>query len=164
MANFVKGHMLESLRKSDLFLIVTNSYIKRNGELVMGQGIANEAREKFPGLASRLGGVISSYDGHLGVYGLLVSPFYPRKNFGCFQVKTDFTEKIEIPLIIKSTKMLMEWIDSKNDTVRVDLEFPIDHVSKGRGTAEIASIIKMLPDNVNVWVASEYMNPYEIRS
>jgi hypothetical protein len=37
--------------------ITTNSYVKLNGELVMGRGCAKEARDRFPDIAKRLGTV-----------------------------------------------------------------------------------------------------------
>lgn len=41
---------------ADLFLITTNSTLKKNGALLMGRGIARQARDLFPGLDLALGG------------------------------------------------------------------------------------------------------------
>ena len=46
MPNFKTGNMWDSWDDADLFLITTNAVIKVNGELVMGRGIALEARQR----------------------------------------------------------------------------------------------------------------------
>lgn len=39
---------------ADLFLITTNSTLKKNGVLVMGRGIARQACDRCPGLDTAL--------------------------------------------------------------------------------------------------------------
>ncbi|MFW6042645.1 MAG: hypothetical protein ACOC9C_03095, partial [Chloroflexota bacterium] len=75
---------------ADLFLITTNSTLKKNGALVMGRGIAQQARNRFPGLDLALGREIARRCGNRGEYGLLVSPRWPAAKLGAFQVKTDY--------------------------------------------------------------------------
>jgi len=47
--------------------ITTNGCVKRNGEAVMGRGIALEANKRFPGLARRLGNLIKNHGSHVFV-------------------------------------------------------------------------------------------------
>lgn len=46
---------------ADVRVITTNGSLKRNGELVMGRGCAQEAAQRFPGLALRLGRDVSRW-------------------------------------------------------------------------------------------------------
>jgi len=73
--------------ETDLFLITANSFVKHTGQLVMGAGIARQACDRFPGLDAILGQAIRETCGHLGEYGLLVSPHWPAASLGVFQVK-----------------------------------------------------------------------------
>src|SRR4051812_45989121 len=43
---------------ADVICITTNGFVKANGQCVMGRGCAREARDRFPGLAERLGALI----------------------------------------------------------------------------------------------------------
>lgn len=55
MPEFRRGDMWTAYEPADLFLITTNSTIRPDGALVMGRGIARQARDRFPGLAEVLG-------------------------------------------------------------------------------------------------------------
>lgn len=43
---------------ADVIVITTNGFVKANGQCVMGRGCAREARDRFPGIASKLGSLI----------------------------------------------------------------------------------------------------------
>jgi len=45
---FQKGDMWTAYKDSDLFLITTNSFVRKDGELVMGRGIAQQAKRLYP--------------------------------------------------------------------------------------------------------------------
>lgn len=45
-----KGNMWDCFGKVDLFLVTTNPIVNAKGELVMGRGIALEAKKRFPEL------------------------------------------------------------------------------------------------------------------
>ncbi len=55
MPQFRLGNMWTAYEPADLFLITTNSTIRRDGALVMGRGIARQAKERFPDLDVTLG-------------------------------------------------------------------------------------------------------------
>lgn len=46
---------------ADVRCVTTNGIVKRNGELVMGAGIALDAMKRFPDVAKRLGDLVSRY-------------------------------------------------------------------------------------------------------
>jgi len=85
MPHFQRGDMWPAFATAGLFLITTNSTIRKDGALVMGRGIARQARDRFPGLAVNLGRYILNTCGRLGNYGLLVSPRCRRRSWVLFK-------------------------------------------------------------------------------
>lgn len=143
--NFVIGNMWNDYSTADLFLITTNAFITKEGKLVMGAGIAKEARDKFPGLDRAFGKRIK----HLSKYGILISDKWPDKVLGAFQVKYHFKDKADLDLIRYSTEMLMQWLDT-HAALNVHLNFP--GVGNGRlDPIDVLEIIDVLPNNVFVW-------------
>ena len=61
MPTFKHGDMWDSYDDVNMFCITTNNAIKKNGALVMGRGIAKEAKDRFPGLDLRLGSLITHH-------------------------------------------------------------------------------------------------------
>lgn len=89
MPKFKTGDMWSAYTAADLFLITTNSTLKKgNHALVMGRGIARQAKERFPGLDITLGRHIQVLCGNEGIYGLLVSPRWPAAKLGAFQASS----------------------------------------------------------------------------
>lgn len=141
--------MWNAFHDTDAFCITTNSYIRNDGELVMGRGIAKIANKTLNGLSKALGRKIEEKCGHLGTYGVLPSN---RKNIDkmvAFQVKTHFKEDADLDLIKASTEGLSRMAE-KYPYKRFDLNFP-GVGNGGRSKGEVAPIIKTLPDNVNIW-------------
>lgn len=86
-------------------VITTNGTIKRNGEAVMGRGVARQARERFPSLALELGKVLQRGGNVLHLwrcYGLITFP-----------VKHNWWEKADVALIEKSAEELRSLFDDK---------------------------------------------------
>jgi hypothetical protein len=143
--NLEVGNMWTAWNEADLFLITTNSTIKKNGALVMGAGIAKQARDRFSGLDLALGRKIP----HMQKYGLLVSEDYPRKKLGAFQVKYFYGDSARLDLIMYSAVKLEQWIKN-NPNARVHLNFP----GIGNGKLyweEVWDHISFLQDNVTLW-------------
>jgi len=145
--NIQYGNMWDVYDESDLFLITTNSFIKRNGALVMGAGIARQARDRFPGLDLALGRKIK----HLGKYGLIVSEKWPDKKLGAFQVKYHFKDRAELNLISHSTEMLMEFIETRRlYSSKIHLNFP--GIGNGKLDKDaVLRVVEVLPDCVTLW-------------
>lgn len=88
-----------SVPKEEWICITTNSYIKKNGALAMGKGIAGEALNRFPALDDLLGGFIKKNCGHLGFYGIAIVTKY---NLVALQTKYHFKDRSTYELIKKS--------------------------------------------------------------
>lgn len=143
------GNMWSVFSQVDLFCITTNSFIKKNGALVMGRGIAQQARDKFPGLDLALGKAITAADKELGVYGLLVSPNWPHKKLAAFQVKRHYKYKADLEIIRESTKMLYHFAKLAGAPT-IALNFP--GIGNGRlPYDDVLNVISHLPDNVQLW-------------
>lgn len=146
------GNMWSIYDETDLFLITTNSFLKKDdSRLVMGAGIAKQARDKFKdvNLDRALGMAIEDRCGHLGEYGLIVSEFWPISKLGIFQVKYHWKDKAKYALIERSTDMLCKWIE-KNNPARVDINYP-GIGNGGLDEKTVHGFIQKLPGCVNVW-------------
>jgi hypothetical protein len=92
----------------DAICITTNGFVKKNGEAVMGAGIAKEANNFYPGLAKALGEFIC-------IGGNRVHPLYFDNTWEqlilSFPVKHNWWEKADMELIRKSCQELIEYLD-----------------------------------------------------
>lgn len=157
MPIFKTGDIWTAFDEATLFLLTTNATIKRNGALVMGRGIARQARDRFPGLDSALGKQILSVCGNpstllragQGQYGLLVSPGWPEARLGAFQVKQHYSQPASLELIRRSTAALCAWCTEHPDA-SVHLNYP--GIGNGRLRREaVLPIVMQLPDQVTIW-------------
>ena len=155
MPQFKTGDMWTAYTAVDLFLITTNSTLKQGDRaLVMGRGIARQAKERFPGLDAALGRQIQALCGNQGIYGLLISPRWPDAKLGAFQVKRDYSQPANLGLIRGSTAALCTWC-ADHPHAQVALNFP--GIGNGRLCREdVLPIIAQLPDQVTIW---EYLLP-----
>lgn len=147
MAKFRKGNMLEHLDECELAFITTNAMVKKDGSLVMGRGIAQQARDMFPGIDKSFGKRITDCGFHQKAYHIISQDDYPK--IYAFQVKYSWWEEADLDLIKKSTEMLGETA-CKNMDKQFFLNFP--GVGNGKLKIEdVRPIIEQLPDNVTVW-------------
>ena len=145
MPVYIKDDLWKYEGKADLIVISTNSYIKKDGELVMGRGLALQAKNRYPELPRLFGQKIP----HLGVYGLVVVK-HQGKLFGAFQVKRHFRDRAEIALIENSTRKLRDFL--KENPVSVVMNFPgIGYGRLRNKVGEIKEILDTLPENVQVF-------------
>lgn len=146
MAKFKSGDMWSVFDSVDLFCITTNSYIKNNGALVMGRGIAKQAMDRFPGLDLSLGKAVALNQS----YFLLVSPRWPNAKLACFQVKFHFRSNAKLELIQCSADALSEWCSNHPES-SVALNYPgigYGHLTR----VQVSPIISELPDSVTIWL------------
>ncbi|MCP4427946.1 MAG: hypothetical protein GY803_25965 [Chloroflexi bacterium] len=149
MPIFKTGDMWSAFDTADLFIITTNAAIKQNGALVMGRGIARQARNRFRGLDKALGQQILHTCGNKGKYGLLVSPRWPAAKLGAFQVKRHYSQPASLELIRHSTSMLCAWCADHPDA-QIVLNFP--GIGNGKLLrSEVLPIVQQLPDVVTIW-------------
>jgi len=152
-----QGDMWSVYREADLFLITTNATLKQNGALVMGRGIARQARDRFPGLDLALGRRIQLVCGSsanalrtgLSAYGLLISPRWPAAKLGAFQVKTHYRQTADLHLIARSAEALAVWCEA-HPQVRVHLNYP--GIGNGRLChTDVWPLVARLPETVTLW-------------
>jgi len=149
------GNLWDYTDKADVLIFTGNSFIKRNGELVMGRGMALEVKKRYPFVPKLIGELIRSYP-NPRKYGLAILenlklPF----KIGSFQVKYHFRDPANMELIRYSTSLLREYAE-KNQHLTVFLNFPgIGYGRLKRLEGEIKRIISELPDNVYIWKLPE---------
>lgn len=71
------------LSKGNVLCITTNGFVKKNGECVMGRGIASQAKERFPKLPAFLGDNLLRLGNHvywLGKWGKWFLISFPTKH------------------------------------------------------------------------------------
>lgn len=156
MAIYEYGNMWNVLPDvTDVFVITTNSYIKNDGSVVMGRGIARQVRDRFDGIDKEAGQKIQ----HNSFYGF--KPVSKKKGtfISFFQVKRHFKNKADLKLIQKSADSLAEQARKDLD-VRFDLNFP--GIGNGkRDVAEVKPILDGIPDNVHIWAFKEQKSKIE---
>jgi hypothetical protein len=103
-------------------VITTNGCVKKNGEAVMGRGIAKEATERYPNIQKHLGYMLLQNGNHVNIFNL---PEWPNpKNVFTLPVKPEFglngemgwKAKADISLIERSIQELVTLINSLSYT------------------------------------------------
>lgn len=153
MATFRTGDMWSAYPESDLFCLTTNAAVSAKGELVMGRGIALEAKQRFPALP-RVAGTLLRDEGLAGsAYGMLVLPRLFER-IALFQVKYHWREQANLELIDLSVDYLRGWVTdfraAEGRDPRVHLAFPgIGNGNLARET--VLPLVETLPDCVTIW-------------
>jgi len=97
--NIVKGNLWDFHQYGPV-CITTNGIVKNNGELVMGAGIALQAKQRFPKLPRKLAQAVNTYGNHA---------FYlPDENLFSFPTKHNWRDPSDIDLIAKSALQLVQ--------------------------------------------------------
>lgn len=131
-----------------IIAITTNGTVTRDGLAVMGRGIARDARDRFPSLATRLAAHIIRYDLHLA--------YFPDLRLMCFPVKYEWKQEASLPLIRQSRNEL--------EIVSRALDLPVYMVRPGCGNGGlewevVRPIMAALPDRITI-VEWEVDDPY----
>ena len=140
------GNMWSVWDQADLFFITTNNSLNRQNHLIMGAGIALQAKQRFPTLPAIWGKLIQSGTD----YHLLISPNWQQgKKIAAFQTKRDWRQPSPLDLIKASTEALHQFAE-QNPTAQIKL--PLPGVGKGNlSTDLVIPVIENLPQNVEVW-------------
>lgn len=85
---------------TSLIVIPTNGTLKRNGEAVMGAGLAKECKERYPEFSFIFGRMMKSVGNR--------TLFFSMFNLITFPVKHNWYEKADLKLIEKSCQQLKE--------------------------------------------------------
>ena len=149
----VKNDIWNSI--ADVILITANSYIKKDGSLTMGKGIALELKNKFPRVEYSFGMAVRISCGHLGKYGVALNTHIgaPEKVYGLFQVKYHFKDRADLNLIKYSTDILIRMLDWSEylRTNRIAMNYPGIGLG-GLSESDVYPIISLLPDNVRIHI------------
>ena len=88
-------------------VIPTNGSVKKNGECVMGRGLALQAKNRFPDLPKRLGGAIQRNGNRVYIF--------ENRKLITFPVKHYWWQKADLELIETSAAQLREAIYTSPD-------------------------------------------------
>lgn len=102
----------------DAICITTNGAVKTNGACVMGRGIAQQARDKFPGIDKQLGKLIDEEGNH--VHDLGIWNEATDTHLISFPVKHHWREQADIELIYRSTCELVDWCNRSGQIWRAE--------------------------------------------
>lgn len=135
--------------KGEWIVITTNSYIKKDGKLAMGKGVAKEALNKYPMIDQILGEYINETCKHLGFYGIAI---ITRYNLIALQTKYYFNEISSIELINKSISKLKRIMPESG---KINMVFP--GIGYGQLSPEkvYKECLKDLADNYIIWSTSK---------
>lgn len=124
-------------------VIPINGFIKKNGELVMGAGLALQVKEKFPFVPKELGKEISQF-------GLNVI-WWDDKRFQMplifFPVKFNWWEKADLSLINQSARTLKKQMDlSCSNKCSQNLKVVLSKVGCGNGKLDWKTEVEPILD------------------
>ena len=66
--------------EADWVVVTTNGIVKKNGEAVMGRGVARQAKDRFPNLARRLAHVLKRRGNHIAIFEDIKIVTFPTKH------------------------------------------------------------------------------------
>ena len=144
---YERGDIWSRWNHTHLLLVTTNSDVKKDGSLVMGAGIARQARDRFPGIERAFGARVQGYGP--SPYGLLVSERWPVARLGAFQSKISWRDPASETVIALGVEKLIAWC-RKNYGCRVDLAAP--GIGLGNLSFErMEELVRPLPTDVHIW-------------
>lgn len=116
-------------------VVTTNGIVRKDGDAVMGAGIAKYARDHFPGIAQALGLLLKKYGNHAYFMGSWTDQARSMANLspGVFvatmPTKHDWRDDSDVNLIRRSAKELVAVADRNNLT---KLYLPAPGCTNGR--------------------------------
>lgn len=96
----IQGDIWDYYSRGHWIVITTNGTIKKNGEAVMGRGVALQAKQRFPNLPTRLGRLLTLHDNTPNLFRDLRLITFP--------VKYHWKDKANLDLIWDSCKRLVD--------------------------------------------------------
>jgi len=100
----------------DLRCITTNGTVKKNGECVMGRGVANQAKLRYKRIAKILGNAIKAEGNHVHFLGFA--------SIASFPVKHNWWEKADPDLILRNAVELNLFVDEHSHVRQVAIPRP----------------------------------------
>ena len=108
--NIVKGDIFDYIGVADCICVTTNGVVKRNGELVMGAGVAKAFADKFTNISFVLGYKVKKYGNHVFQAGY----YHNKTAVLSFPTKHHYSAKADLDLIIQSANRLVKWANQNN--------------------------------------------------
>ncbi len=148
MIDYRFGDLLQEARYIERPLVITtNGFVKRNGEAVMGAGIAKQIRDSIPGVALRLGQLIEAHGNR---------PFRLSPDLWTLPVKHAWSEPADRLLIGESLGLMRSMV---RKFAPLSLMFPRPGCGNGRldwtldGIEELMQLFAedVSPVRVEVW-------------
>lgn len=96
--------------EKEALCITTNGITKKNGDAVMGAGIAKACAQAFPYIPKRLGMLLKNTGNHVYFLGLVKYDCYEYCLFN-FPTKNDWRENSDIELIRQSCSEIVKIVD-----------------------------------------------------
>lgn len=136
-------------REGTITLVTTNSFVRKDGALVMGAGAAKAATIALPGIQFEFGKVIR----HMSTYGVKWA-HHQGHWWGAFQVKRFWGDQASLELIGTSTERL-----ARVAMERPHITFRMNFPGIGNGKLDyddVLPIVKALPDNVHLYLCAKH--------
>ncbi len=108
--NIVKGDIFDYIGVADAICVTTNGVVKKNGELVMGAGVAKEFADKFTNMSFILGCKVKEYGNHVFQVGYC----HNKTAVLSFPTQHHYNAKADLDLIIQSANRLVKWANQRN--------------------------------------------------
>lgn len=133
---------------TDVFMITTNPIRRKDGAVVMGRGIAAEAKERYPDLPYDFGVALAGLHPEIDQRNVGMIGRYEYTDIYFFMVKDHWKEPAKLDIIKQSVFYLKHGFDWEDK--RIDLNFP--GIGNGHLAREdVLPLLQDLPDNVHIW-------------
>lgn len=140
-----KGDIFDDEHYLDFIGITTNSILNKKGELVMGAGIAKQAKQKHPDLPKLFGDLIKEKDVENKFYGMLLA----KRKYVAFQTKLHWKDNSPLDVVQRSIIMLKKTANKYADKT---FGIPFPAINNGGLTVEIVlPLLQEIPDNVIIY-------------
>jgi hypothetical protein len=146
----------------DARCITTNGFIKKNGSLVMGAGVAGQAQARYPNLPKIAGDFVQTYGNIVGIFTVehLLGEYKPWKEheyFITFPVKHAWYEKADLALIERSAYELMAALNEPGFIAWKKVLLPLPGCGNGQlSWSDVKPVIAPILDD-RVWVISNLL-------
>jgi hypothetical protein len=132
---------------TDIFMITTNPIRRKDGAVVMGRGIAAEAKERYPDLPYDFGVALDGLHPEIDQHNVGLIGRYEYTDIYFFMVKDHWKSPARLDIIEQSAFYLRHGFDWDK---RIDLNFP--GIGNGKLKREdVLPLLVDLPDNVHIW-------------
>lgn len=101
------GNIISKIGRGEVVCVTTNGFVKRNGEVVMGRGIALQIQRRYPSVPKHLGSLIRKH----GNRPMIIGTIRQKTKLVSFPVKHNWWEDADLQLIEDSCIKLVAMAD-----------------------------------------------------